>query len=156
MKNARVINLLLTLLRLGLGIFFAYTSLAKVGDIGETANFITRSRLLPEWCSTPIACIGVAMEFLVAVGLLLRKEYRGATAWGVIMTFVFLLFYINGWARGLELTCNCLGSSHELVNYPSDIAMRTLLLGAMLLLVWDARQTDAGLNKPRKFDFSEM
>lgn len=156
MKNSRAVNILLGILRVGLGLFFVFTGVSKIGDLGETAQFLTRSDLLPEWCSMPLACCGVAMELLVALCLLFRCEYRGATCWGVVMTGVFLALYIQGWIRGLELSCNCVGASHQIVNYPQDIAVRVLLLGAMLLLVWDSRRQYSGLAKPRKFDFSDV
>lgn len=154
MRNDLYITLLLTLLRLGLGLFFLGTALAKIPNLGETAEFLTRSRLLPELCSLPLACIGVAMELVVAVCLLLRRSYRGATVWGAVMCSVFLLLYAQAWARGLELSCNCTGTTHDIVNYPLDTGLRLLLVGAMALLIWDARN----LKAPRKvqhFDFSQ-
>ena len=156
MRNSRTIDILLTLLRIGLGVFFLITGIMKIGDLGQTAEFLTRSDLLPEFFSMPLACIGVAMELVVAVCLVFRLSYRGAAVWGVVMTFVFLLLYAQAWARGLSLSCNCMGSDHEIVNFPQDTGVRLLLLGAMLLLVWDSRRRDSlASRKPRKFDFSE-
>jgi hypothetical protein len=49
-----------------------------------------------------------------------------------------------------------MGSNHEIVNFPQDAGVRLLLLGAMLLLVWDSRRRESlSSRKPRKFDFSE-
>ncbi len=147
----------MSLLRFGLGMFFLVTGVQKIGDLGETAQFLLRSRLLlPEWACMPIACIGVAMELVVAVCLLFRVLYRGAAAWGVVMTSVYLFLYAQAWARGLELSCNCLGSSHEIVDFPLDTGMRLLLLGAMLLVMWDSRRNVFTLSSQRKLDFSEL
>ena len=147
----------MSLLRLGMGLFFLVTGVQKIGDLGETAQFLLRSRLLlPEWACMPIACIGVAMELVVAVCLLFRAYYRGAAAWGVVMTSVYLCLYAQAWARGLELSCNCLGSTHEIVDYPLDTGMRLLFLGAMLLIVWDSRRSNFTLSSRRKLDFSEL
>lgn len=154
MRNNRYIVLMLTLLRVGLGLFFLVTSLAKVPNLGETAEFLTRSRLLPELFSLPLACIGVGMELVVAVCLLLRRSYRGATVWGAVMCSVFLLLYAQAWARGLELSCNCTGTTHEIVNYPLDTGLRLILVGAMALLIWDARNHNAP-RKVQHFDFSQ-
>lgn len=156
MRNSRATDILLNLLRVGMGVFFLVTGVLKIGDLGETADFLTRSDLLPEFCSMPLACTGTAMELVVAVCLLFRLSYRGAAIWGCIMTSVFLLLYIQAWARGLSLSCNCMGSTHEIVDYPQDTGVRLLLLGAMLLLVWDSRRRDTlSTRKPRSFDFSE-
>lgn len=153
MPTNRYIDFLLALLRIGLGLFFLFTSVSKIGQLGETAEFLTRSRLLPELFSLPLACVGVGMELVVALCLLARRSYRGASLWGAVMCTVFFLLYAQGWARGLELSCNCLGSMHEIVNYPVDTTLRLLLLAAMMLLVWDARRPDTG-RKGKRFDFS--
>lgn len=155
-RTPRILQLLIFLLRVGLGIFFITTALLKVAHLDETAEFLTRSKLLPEFFSMPLACIGVAMELIVGICLLLRLMYRGATLWGSIMTSVFALLYAQAWARGLELSCNCLGSSHTIVNYPLDTSMRLLLLGGMLLLIRDSKQNSSALWKFRKLDFSDV
>lgn len=156
MKKARFSNALLTLLRIGMGAFFLCTGFLKLGELDETAQFLTRSQLLPESFSMPLACLGLAMEFVVGACLLLRVQYRGASLWGVAMTGVFLLLYAQGWARGLELSCNCMGSSHLIVNYPLDTGIRMLLLGAMLLLYWDACYRELMARESRRLDFSEL
>ena len=155
MKNSRFINFLLLLLRLGLGGFFLLTGLQKLAGMDEMADFLTRSRILPAFFSMPLACIGLAMELVVAVCLLTRRSYRGATVWGVVMCSVFLLLYFQGWMRGLELSCNCLGSSHTITDYPFDTGMRLLLLGAMLLLFWDSRRPAPTFMKLRKYEFED-
>ena len=155
MKNGRFINFLLLLLRLGLGGFFLLTGLQKLAGMDEMADFLTRSRILPAFFSMPLACIGLAMELVVAVCLLTRRSYRGATVWGVEMCSIFLLLYFQGWMRGLELSCNCLGSSHTITDYPFDTGMRLLLLGAMLLLFWDSRRPAPTFMKLRKYEFED-
>ena len=158
MGHSRFIDFLLALLRVGLGIFFLITGVLKVGGLGETADFLTRSALLPEWCSLPLACIGVAMELIVAVCLISRRSYRGVTLWGVVMCSVFLFLYAQAWARGLELSCNCTGVTHQIENYPLDTSLRLLLVGGMLLLVWDSRRRRIGVWNPENspYDFSEI
>lgn len=150
------INLFLALLRIGLGGFFLVTGILKVSSLGETADFLTHSRLLPEFFSMPLACIGVAMELVVAVCLLIRRYYRGAAAWGLVMTGVFLFLYAQAWIRGLELSCNCAGFTHEISDYPADTGLRLLLVGGMLLLVWDSRRNDSFMWKVKPLDFSEL
>ena len=156
MKKTRVTTTLLMLLRVGLGAFFLYTGLMKVADLATTAQFMTASRLLPAFFSMPIACLGVAMELVVGGCLVLRYQYRGAALWGVVMTTVFVLLYVQAWVRGLDLTCNCMGSEHALDNYALDIAIRMLLLGGMLLLYWEARSNEQQPFVSRKLDFSDL
>ncbi|MCH5285420.1 MAG: DoxX family protein [Akkermansiaceae bacterium] len=155
-RKPRLLLLLTFLLRVGMGMFFIITGLLKISGLDETAEFLTRSRLLPEFFSMPLACIGVAMELVVGVCLLLRLLYRGAALWGSVMTSIFILLYLQAWIRGLELSCNCLGSTHEIVNYPLDTGMRLLLLGGMLILVWESRQSSSYLWKFHRLDFSDV
>lgn len=147
--------MLLNALRLGLGAFFLFTALSKVGSMNEMVDFLTRSRILPAFFSFPLACLGLAMELVVAGCLLTKRQYRGATVWGVVMCATFLLLYFQAWMRGLELSCNCLGSSHEITDYPFDTGMRLLLLGAMLLLFWDSRRPAPTFMKLRKYEFDD-
>lgn len=158
MGRTSFINILLTILRVGLGVFFLITGALKITDLGTTEEFMTRSDIFPEWCSMPIVCIGVAMELVVGVCLVFRRCYEGAALWGSVMCGVFFLLYAQAWVRGLELSCNCTGNLHEIVNYPLDTAMRLLLLGAMLLLLWDTRRRRTLLWNPEdsRFDFSEI
>ena len=142
-----------TLLRVGMGLFFLVVGIMKVAQVGDTANFIMRSDVLPQWCSTPLACAGIAMELVVAVCLLLKRHYQGATLWGTVMCCVFVFFYVQGWVRGLELSCNCLGTAHEIVDYPADTVLRLMLLGAMLLLHWDARRCMYAFPRAGRFRF---
>lgn len=155
-RKPKLLLALTFLLRVGMGLFFLSTGLLKIAHLDETAEFLTRSRLLPQLFSMPLACMGVAMELIVGGCLLMRAAYRGAALWGCVMTGVFLALYTQAWARGLELSCNCLGTSREIVNYPLDTGMRALLLGAMLILVWDSRQSNTLLWKFRKLDFSDV
>ncbi len=155
MRKPLILRLLLFLLRIGIGIFFMIVASLKVAHLDETADFLTRSRLLPETFSLPLACIGVGMEGVVGICLLFCLAYRGAALWGTLMSSVFLFLYVQGWVRGLDLTCNCLGSAHSIIHYPTDISLRVLLLGAMLILLWDARQPHTKLWKFRRFDFSD-
>ena len=155
-RKPRLLLLLTFLLRVGIGIFFVSVGLSKVAHLDETAEFLTRSQLLPEWCSLPLACLGVGMELIVGVCLIFRWIYRGAALWGCIMTCIFVALYTQAWARGLELSCNCLGDLHPIVNYPLDISMRIFLVGAMLILMWDSRQTTSLLWSFRQLDFSDV
>ncbi len=147
----------MSLLRIGMGLFFLATGLQKISGLDETAQFLIRSQLfLPEIVALPLACTGVAMELVVGACLLGRFHYRGAAAWGIIMCSVFLLLYAQAWARGLTLSCNCLGSTHAIDNYPLDTGMRFLLLGAMTLILWDSRQETFSFGGTRRLDVSEL
>ncbi len=156
-RRSRTVTNLMSLLRIGLGLFFLGTGVQKISGLDETAQFLIRSQLLlPEWLAMPMACTGVAMELVVGACLLGRFLYRGAAVWGLTMCSVFLLLYIQAWARGLTLSCNCLGSTQVIDNYPLDTGMRVLLLGAMMLILWDSRQETFSFGANRRLDVSEL
>lgn len=155
MRKPAVLFLLLTLLRIGFGSFFIVTGTLKIPQLDVTAEFLTRSRLLPEFCSLPLASLGVAMEIIVGICLLLRKAYMGAAFWGGIMTLIFFLLYMQAWIRGQDLTCNCVGAAHHIVNYPLDTGLRLLLLVGMSALIWDALQKRTDIWKFRALEFEK-
>lgn len=158
MRTTGTTRKLLMLLRMGLGLFFIINSILKFSPkpMGDNALFLTECDILPEYFSMPLTCIGTMMELVVGVCLLLRKNYRGAALWGTVMTGVFFLLYAQAWARGLDLSCACTGDTKPIVNYPMDTGLRLLLLGSMLLLVWDSRSNDNTRHKKApKFDFSD-
>lgn len=158
MRNTGITGMLLTLLRIGLGAFFLINSVIKLNAkaLWENAQFMTGSDILPEWCSMPLTCIGMMMELVVGACLLFKLNYRGATIWGTVMTGVFFVLYAQAWARGLDLSCACTGSVHPIENYAMDTGARLLLVGSMLMLLWDSRRGEASRKrKSPKFDFSD-
>lgn len=149
-------NKMFVLLRVAMGAFFLYTSFAKLGSMDETGQFITRSDIFPEYVSMPLAFVGIAMEMIVGFGLFFKWQYRGAVIWALIMCTSFIAFFINAWARGLSLSCNCFGSQDVIDNYPVELSYRLLLLGAILLLYWDVRRQRTQSWKRVELDLSEL
>ena len=73
-----------------------------------------------------------------------------------VMAGVFFLLFAQAWARGLELSCACSGSNHQITDYPMETGARLLLLAAMLLLLWDSRrQSGHKRYKGKTLDFSD-
>ena len=158
MKTNGTTRTLLALLRMGLGLFFIVNFFFKLNpkSMGDNAQFLTDCDILPEYFSMPLTCLGTTMELVVGVCLLFNKHYRGASLWGTVMTGVFSLLYAQAWARGLSLSCACTGTTQEVTKYPMDTGLRLILLGSMLLLVWDSRRNTSGRRKKApKFDFSD-
>lgn len=149
------LRLLLWLMRMGLGLFFLYTAVMKLGDMTTTASFLTRSDLLPELFSMPLAALGLAMEFLVGLAFLFKFSFRAAATWSVVMTSCYLALFLQAWARGLELSCNCLGSDTPIMNYPLDSAYRLLLLFACITMLWHACNEERRGPASKKLDFSK-
>lgn len=155
MQKSSILNLMLHLVRICLGLFFLYTSVAKIPDLPNTALFLTRSLIFPESFSMPLACIGVAMEFVVGFCFLFRARYFAASLWSLVMTTTFIILFSQAWARGLDLSCNCTGTSAAISNYPMEVGYRLLLAGACLMTLWDAYRLASLAKKGKPLDFSE-
>ncbi len=155
MQKSAILRLMLNLVRLSLGVFFLYTSVAKIPDLPTTALFLTRSHIFPESASMPLACIGVAMEFIVGFCFLFRCSYFAASIWSLVMSSTFIALFVQAWIRNLDLSCNCTGTTAEIANYPLEVGYRLLLAGACLITIWDAYRLYAIAQKGKPLDFSE-
>ncbi|MFI3243473.1 MAG: hypothetical protein R3Y56_04385 [Akkermansia sp.] len=155
MPKSAILRLMLNLVRLGLALFFLYTSVAKIPDLPTTALFLTRSDIFPESASMPLACIGVAMEFVVGCCFLFRCYYFAASIWSLVMCSTFVALFVQAWFRGLDLSCNCTGTSAIIDNYPMEVGYRLLLAGACLITLWDAFRLASLAKKGKPLDFSE-
>ncbi len=155
MPRSAILRLMLNLVRLSLGVFFLYTSIAKVPDLPTTALFLTRSNIFPESASMPLACIGVAMEFVVGFCILFRCCYFATSLWSLVMTSSFIALFVQAWIRGLDLSCNCTGVTEHIANYPLEVGYRLLLAGACLITLWDAYRLSLIAKKGKPLDFSE-
>ncbi len=144
------------LVRLALGALFLYTGFSKVMDIAGTAQTITQADILPVSCSLPLAYVGIAMEILLGFCLMFKLAYAAASLWTNVMCTVFLGIFIQAWIRGLDLSCNCLGMSADVQEYPLEICLRLLLLGASLCLSWDAFHPTPVNKMKRPLDFSQI
>jgi hypothetical protein len=156
MYRDRIIDIFFTVLRVGMGLFFLIVGGRKVVQIDQLQADIVRFDFLPSGWEWIVACLAVALELVVGFSFVFKKLYQGATILGIAMACVFVSLFVQGWIRGLSLSCNCLGFEKEVVSYPTEVGMRLLLLGLMLALFWDAFHRGKTLFKPKRLDFSEM
>ncbi len=144
------------LMRLTLGALFLYTGFSKVLDIEGTVQTLTLADMLPASFSLPLAYIGIAMEILLGFCLVFKIAYAATTLWTNVLCAVFLSIFVQAWIRGLDLSCNCLGMNSGVQEYPLEICLRLLLLGASLCLSWDAFHPNPVDKKKRPLDFSKI
>lgn len=79
----------------------------------------------------------MSCEIVVGLGLLFRRTCAGAALLGSALTFTFVALFVQGWARGLSLSCNCIGVERAVTSYPFEVAWRLVLFFLMLILLWD-------------------
>ncbi len=76
------------------------------------------------------------LEVLAGIGVLTQKLYSGSLLIIGALLLLFIAALVQGWIRGLDVTCGCFGSTdHEnQTNYPLLIGRDLLLLVATFVL----------------------
>lgn len=82
MLREKIIRFCLLLLRLGMGGFFLFVAGRKLFHLDQLQATIDRFAIFPEAWGHPLACLGVACEIVVGLGLLFRRTCAGARAAG--------------------------------------------------------------------------
>ncbi len=153
----KTLSCIFLLLRWGMGIFFLVVAGRKILHLDVLQATIDRFAVFPPEWSHPMACLGLACELVVGLGLLIRRICAGAALLGSALTFSFVAFYVQGWIRGLSLSCNCLGGeATDVISYPFEVGWRVGLFILMLLILWDSCKKGKHYFKFSRLDFSEM
>ena len=152
----QLIHVFTKILGIGLGGFFIVVGLMKLFQLDLLRADIVRFEMFPEGWEWVIAPMGVGAELVVGFCLLFRKMYGAAAIAGSLMSLLFVTIFVQGWIRGLPLSCACLGVERVVESYPLEIFYRLLLLGAMLLLVWDSRRNSRLFSKVIRLDFRDI
>ena len=92
MLREKIIRFCLLLLRLGMGGFFLLVAGRKLFHLDQRQATIDRFAMFPEAWGHPLACLGVACEIVVGLGLLFRRTCAGAALLGSALTFIKFLF----------------------------------------------------------------
>ena len=136
-------QIILALLRLGLGGIFVYAGALKIWDAGQFALDVHHFQLTPWTVSALVAVYLPWLEVLAGLALILRRLTLGAPLALAGMTLVFMLALTSAWARGLDISCGCFGKEEAKIatDFPQlmlrDVA---LLAAAVILLLSEARR----------------
>ncbi len=126
-----------SILRLLLGAFFLFVGVRKLFRLDPFIEDIARFSLFPVSWEEWIAYTGIACELVIGVCFLLRRFYVPAVLLATCMCFSFVVIFVQGWIRGLSLSCHCLGVERQVTSYPFEVAWRVVLLGLVLSLLWE-------------------
>lgn len=122
------------IIRLSISLLFIYAGIVKLFDPKTFAKAISQYGLVPDVLLGPLAVGLPVLEVLAGLGLLFSIRGSLSIIFGLLITFVFVLWY--GILRNLDIDCGCF-SPEELKTHASlwhafyrDIAM----IGAVIYL----------------------
>lgn len=110
---------------------FLWAGMMKLIHPGLLFGDILSYRLLPEGVAVGLAWYLPWLEIVLALALLSPRLQEGA--WGGLfgLMTVFILALLSAWARGLDITCGCFGSSGLYNQYGWWVTRDALILGVL-------------------------
>ncbi len=132
-----------TLLRIGIGTLFVWSSVAKLADPKQFTFVIDAFGLLPDALVVPAAVTLSAFELPAGIGLILDAKGAVKAIIGLLLLFMVVLGY--GVWMGLDVDCGCFGAGdpegdayHGL--RPALYRDAVMLAGMGYLLFWRRRR----------------
>jgi uncharacterized membrane protein YphA (DoxX/SURF4 family) len=119
------------LIRLTLGLMFAYSGAVKLLDIVGFADHVGDYGIVADSLVPASAWAIIVVEIVMGVGLLCRSRI---CLLGIAMLLVgYLLVLIYGIAIGLDVECGCLGSGYR-VAMPTQVMFDVGLLSLVIFV----------------------
>lgn len=109
MRNRKLIQVLEFSCRLGLGVLFIYSSLAKISDPDEFAHSVSRYRFLPDFAIGLFSLTMPMLELLAGLAMLFTRWLRESALIVAVMLAMFIVALAQAFVRGLEISCGCFG-----------------------------------------------
>ncbi|MGE9267010.1 MAG: MauE/DoxX family redox-associated membrane protein [Verrucomicrobiales bacterium] len=133
-------------LRVFLGVFFAWSGVVKLLDLGAFTEAVGNYQILMSPHDAWVAHFLPWLELLAGVALVTGLGVRGGLLAIVGMLMVFLLALGMAWGRGLDISCGCFGKSDAPVNYGwKMLSNAVLLVLAAGIWWWEERRVAGGL-----------
>lgn len=131
------------LIRIGLGLVFIFSGVAKLMAPQSFSVIIEAYGLIPEITVFPVAVIIAMIEALAGIGLLI--DVRGSLEIITALIIFFMLVLAYGLWLGLDVDCGCFGAEepeaeafHDL--RPALYRDLVMLVGIIFLFFWRHRQ----------------
>lgn len=129
-------RLLWRIVDLVVGGIFIYAGAIKILDPVQFAYDIDNYKILPWTLGVGLAFYLPWVELLTGVALIVHRFYRGALFILLASISVFIAATIAAKARGLDITCGCLGHASQHWSFPAHMAVDLAILAAVLLLLF--------------------
>jgi putative oxidoreductase len=128
--------------RVALASLFLYAGVGKIRDLQQFAIDIHNYNLTPWSLSVAVAVYLPWLEIVSAIGLIAAPLYSAAlvTIGALSVTFVAVLG--SAWARGLDISCGCLGKSGT-TSVAEALIRAVAILGVVGFLGWRRRRVPA-------------
>jgi uncharacterized membrane protein YphA (DoxX/SURF4 family) len=134
-SRSSVLRILEVVLRLALGVVFAYAAWTKLRQPWEVfAMSIDAYKVLPFWAVVAVARTLPAAELLIGIALMAGRFMRVATAACSLMLLVFFVLMVRAYAKGMGIECGCFGLGDAIS--PRTLARDGALLACSLYLTW--------------------
>ena len=109
MKKIRIFQVVEFLCRLGLGVLFIYSALAKISDPYDFAFSVMRYRVLPDFTIGVFSLTMPMLELLAGLSMIFTKWLRESALLVTGMFALFIVALVQALARGLDISCGCFG-----------------------------------------------
>ena len=133
MTSPRIKDLALAVVRIALGVLFAWAALTKLPNMElfaeETANY----RMLPASLVSLFAVCVAGVEVLSSALLILGIAARAAASVIAVLLVAFIVALSQALLRGIDLRCGCFGGA-ELASW-GTVARDVAMLGFCVPLV---------------------
>lgn len=130
--DRRAEKIIVPLLRWIVGGVFIYAGIMKAIDPAQFAKDVDSFRMFPLPAAAAISLYLPWLEILSGAALAAKVWHQGASLVIGGLLVAFLIALSTALARGLDLTCGCLGHATNKTNYPlalfTDIALLAVLV----------------------------
>ena len=137
MTQARVLDVVGTLARLGLAAVWLISGVLKAVDPDQTYVAVRAYDVLPADVVEIVAAVLPFLEIALGVLLLLGVGTRVVAVLSAVLLLVFIAGVSQAWARGLAIDCGCFGGGGAVD--PGDTAYVQEILrdtGFLVLAAW--------------------
>ncbi|MGB7342667.1 MAG: MauE/DoxX family redox-associated membrane protein [Pirellulaceae bacterium] len=128
------------LIRVALGLLFAYSGAIKLLDIARFADHVGDFGIVTDSLVPAVAWAIAAFEIVAGVGLLYRWSICLVGIATLLLGYLLVLSY--GIAIGLDVQCGCLGSDYRVAMSAQIVIDVGLLSLVFLLAIFDVGVSD--------------
>jgi hypothetical protein len=129
--------MIISFIRFFLGIVFLITGISKIPIFESFAYSITELTPLTGWIIYPIAVIAIALEIVIGLGLILKKQVRLLSGILTLLIFSFIIMLSAALFRFEHYICTCFGVLGLELPVHQQIIVDLILLNLSLLVFFN-------------------